>query len=350
MIDVIYVFKKAKSNLSLAVRNEFPKFFYGFFEVKKLLNISFIDSFEEIKKLSYISRHLFYLKSKFSKGFTYFSKDAINKMNKAKLIYATTDGIALSLANLKKRKILKTKLVANLMGIFDNSTYLSKVEYLDYIDNIIVFTFPLATKLKKLGYLNVNFIPLGVDVDFYNLKVCRTLNTKNNPIVLGLGVDRKRDWNKFRQIAKKMNDIEFRVITHESLKKEFSNFKNIKFLGNVSYLRTRQEMCTSDVLFLPTYENFYFSAQTTLFNALALKKAVIMPYDRNFNKYKLEKTLFYDRNCSLEHIINLIERAIEKEKSIVKSIEYNHNLVVQEYNYIKFAKTLSNFFIKLKEN
>ena len=153
-LDVIYVFKKSKNEISLAEVGKYPKLFYGFFEIKKSLNISFIDATEERDRLSYINKAIRVFKSKLgiSESFPYFSSETINKMNKAKVIYATTDSLALSLANLKKNYILKAKLVVNLMALFDNLTYLNKIKYLDYVDRIIVFTFPLATKLKELGY------------------------------------------------------------------------------------------------------------------------------------------------------------------------------------------------------
>ena len=170
---------------------------------------------------------------------------------------------------------------------------------------------------------------------------------KSGSVVLGIGLDNKRDWDIFKQVANKMKDFEFRVITHNNLKKEFFGYNNITFLGNVSFLETRREICEVDVLFLPTKENFYFSGQTTLFNALAMKKPVIMPYDKNFEKYRLDKTLFYNRNSSLEEIVNLIEITIKEDKRVVKSVEFNHNLVIQEYNQIKFAKESNKKWIYL---
>lgn len=346
--DVIYVFKKAKDNISLADRDEFPKLFYGFFEVKKLLNTYFIDAFEELEGSSYIKYIMRYLKAKFgiSERFSYFSPGTIDKMNKAKLIYATTDGLALSLADLKKKNLLRTKLVVNLMAIFDNPTYSNKIGHLDYVDSIVVFTFPLATKLEELGHLNVHFVPYGTDTNFYAPWNCTFLQAKRgNPVVLGIGLDKKRDWDKFKQIAKKLKHLEFKVITHDNLRKEFEGFTNITFLGNVSFLRTREEMCEADALFLPTKDNFYFSGQITLFNALAMKKPVVMPHDANFKNYGFDKTLFYDRDCSLEDIINLIKIGIGKDESVMKSIEFNHNLVIREYNQIKFAKKLMDVFL-----
>lgn len=347
MRDVIYIFKKSKDNIFLADKGEFPKLFYGFFEMKELLNTSYIDASKELEKLSYINKFLRYLKSKLGivESFSYFSQKAINKMNKAKIVYATTDGLALTLANLKREKLLKAKLIVNVMGLFDNYTYIDKIEYLDYVDRIIVFTFPLATKLKELGYLNTYFIPYGTDTNFYKPQVCKSLHPKNSPFILGIGQDRKRDWDMFRQVANKMKHLEFRVITHDKLKREFSGYSNISFLGNVSFLRAREEMCKADALFVPTKENLRLSGQTTLLNALAMKKPVIMPYDENFKNYGLSKTFFYERDCSLEDIINLIEMVVKKRERVMESINFNYNLVINEYNQMKFARRLMNVFL-----
>lgn len=345
--DVIYVFKKSKDVITLAEVGEYPKLFYGLFEIKKLLNASFIDATEERDELSYLNKafKVFKSKLKVSDSFSHFSQETINNMNKAKVIYATTDGLALSLASLKKKNILEPKLVVNLMALFDNPVYLNKIKYLDYVDEIVVFTFPLATELKKLGYQNITFTPLGTDTSFYKPHVCKNLDTKSAPVILGIGLDNKRDWDIFKRAANEMKYSEFRVVTHNKLKKEFFGYDNITFLGNVSFLETRREICGSNVLFLPTEENFYFSGQTTLFNALSMKKPVVMPYDTNFEKYELDKTLFYNRNCSLGQIINLIEMAIKGDKRAVKSIEFNHNIVIQEYNQIKLAERLRDVFI-----
>lgn len=264
-------------------------------------------------------------------------------MNNARVVYATTDGLALNLANLKKKQLLKTKLVINSMGLFDQPIYLNKIGLLDHVNSIIVFSFPLVAKLGELGHSNVHFVRYGTDIDFYAPRYCKQLHTgSDNPVILGIGLDRKRDWDKYKQVSSELNLVEFRVIAPNNLRKGFEGFSNINFLGNVSYLRTREEICIADALFLPTKENIYFSGQSTLFNALAMKKPVVMPYDANFEEYGLDRTLFYDRECPPEDITNLLKLAIGKDAMIMKSIEFNHHLVRQEYNQIEFARRLKD--------
>jgi glycosyltransferase involved in cell wall biosynthesis len=280
-----------------------------------------------------------------SENLAYFSSKAIDEMNEAGVVYATTDGLALSLANLKKKRFLNTKLVINSMGLFDHPVYLKNIKLLENVDSIIVFSFPMIARLEESGYANVHFVRYGTDIDFYAPAHCEQKPANGDgPVVLGIGLDRKRDWDGFRKASLGLNDIEFRVIAPDNLRKGFEGFSNISFLGNVSYLKTREEICRADAIFLPTKENTYFSGQSTLFNALAMNKPVVMPYDTNFKEYGLDRRLFYDRESSTEDILNLLKSAIGKDAETMKSVEYNYLLIRKEYNQIEFARRLKDVF------
>jgi len=339
-MNVIYVFRNADKLMRLAKLNKFPKLFYGYFAMKQLISTEYIS----VGNLNIIRKFL--IKIGFCNNMNNFNSKVLKRLNETDIVYATNDGLALQLLGLKKDGELKSLLVINLFAILDNENYSSKMELLRYADRIIVFTKKLKQALTELGYDNIFFIKYGVDTDFY--APLKSVLQENEVSVLGIGLDNKRDWAFFKEVANRFKEISFKVVTKNSVRKYFNDVRNIHFLGNISFVRTREEMQKATLLLLPTKENFYFSGQTTLFNAFSMKKPVIMPYDSYMDDYELDNFLFYNKKNALNEIEEKINLILKKHKRVKESVEFNYNLVKDKYNQMNLAISIITLLKKIK--
>lgn len=324
-MKILYIYKKSIHNIKLAENNLFPKLFYGYFELKNKINIEIMDT---VKNRPFIVQKIINIFSRFIN----FEKYDEKYLNSFDIIYATTDGIAIDIARLKKEGKVRSKVIANVMSIADNEKQKEFINDLKYVDYKICFSMKMYNYLKKKRLNNIKFIDYGIDTEFYH----PTLKESDNS-VLSIGLDRFRDWKTFTSVAKKLPHIKFKVITQNENKSIFSSVENIIFLGNTDFVTTKKEIDKAEIVFLPTLDNHYFSGQTTLFNCLAMKKYVLMPYDKNFEGYDMDISMFYAKSCTIGEIANLIE---DKIKSKDNSLEYNYNSIMKKYNEKKFAQKI----------
>jgi hypothetical protein len=335
-MKILFLFKNSKHNIKLAEKKLFPKLFYGYFELIKNNDVQFMDTIEHQGKIARIY-------NKFFRNFKPLEDKLLSNiklLNQYDIIYATTDGIAIEVAKLKKEGLLKVKVVANIMSIADNDVQTPYLYLLNYLDGLICFSKKIEQYLNKNNIKNATFIEYGVDTKFYN-----KTNENPNNMILSIGLDRFRDWNCFIEVAKILPDIEFRVITSNNNKKLFT-LPNVTFLGNTNFIETRNEMSEAKLIFLPTRPNYYFSGQTTLFNALSMNKNVLMPLDANFNGYNFDESMFYDRDDRVEIIANKIERLLQRDPEHNKPT-INCLLIRNKFNQANFAYNINFFFRKV---
>lgn len=331
-MKILYVFKKSLKNIKLAETNLFPKLFYGYFYVKnKLPRLEAIDSVSDYTLFNKIKK-----KIGIREPCILYNK--INYLNKFDIIYGTTDGALIQLLKLKKDGLLKTKIMGNIMGTYDNTSYDNNLLYLS--DGVIIFSKKLNTPLRKdIDIKKIFFVPFGIDINFFSPS-----SKPEEPKIICIGLDRKRDWITFVKCADILKDIQFNIYAPKNIIKYIYMPKNVKYMGVVPFQKIRHAIGKSKLTFLPSYENYYFSGQTSLFASISMKKIGIIPYDNNFDGYNFDQRMFYKRGCSLEKIVAHIEKCLRKDNGIIKSLEYNHNYIRNECNGEKFAGRLIEVF------
>ena len=230
--------------------------------------------------------------------------------------------------------------MANIFSIVDNEVQAPSLYLLNYLDGLVCFSKKIEQYLNSNNIRNANFIEYGIDTVFYK-------NTNHSPrnMVLSIGLDSHRDWSCFIEVAKLLPNIEFRVITSNKNKKLFT-LKNIIFLGDTNFITTKNEISEAKLIFLPTTPNFYFSGQTTLFNALSMNKNVLMPLDANFDGYNFDESGFYDRDDGFKSVANKLENLLQENPSHNK-LTVNCQLVRNKFNQTNFAYNMNSYFYKV---
>jgi len=335
-MKILYLFKNSQKNISLAKKNLYPKLFYGYFDLMKNNDVQFMDTSEHRGIVTRIYDKFFRAANPLEQKLL----SNIKLLNQQDIVYATTDGIAIEVAKLKKKGILTVKVVANIFSIVDNEVQAPSLYLLNYLDGLVCFSKKIEQYLNSNNIRNANFIEYGIDTVFYK-------NTNHSPrnMVLSIGLDSHRDWSCFIEVAKLLPNIEFRVITSNKNKKLFT-LKNIIFLGDTNFITTKNEISEAKLIFLPTTPNFYFSGQTTLFNALSMNKNVLMPLDANFDGYNFDESGFYDRDDGFKSVANKVENLLQENPSHNK-LTVNCQLVRNKFNQTNFAYNMNSYFYKV---
>jgi hypothetical protein len=330
-MNILYLFKSSGKNIKLAEKNLYPKLFYGYFELRKNNNVQYMDV---AKKYSLIRR--VYNKFFHSNSLEKILYNNIDLLNEYDIIYATTDGIAIEVSKLKQKNLLNVSVVANIMSIADNEIQKKHLHLLNNLNGLICFSKKIETVLRENNVKKTRFIQFGVDTKFY-----KNFPKKSNGSILSIGLDKFRDWDFLIKIAELMPDVEFRVVTSNNKKTMFT-LPNIIFLGDISFIETKNEIAEAKLIFLPTKYNCYFSGQTTLFNALSMEKYVLMPKDGNFDRYEFSGNMFYDRSDEVSSIVEKIE-LILRAKRMPPELKSNHHTLLSKYNEVVFSENIEKY-------
>ena len=144
MSKTLFLFKNSSQKIEKALNGEYPKHFYCYLNFKEEYpETEFLDLNNNIPL---IFRYFFKL-FKIDRSLIYFFEKR-KYLNSFDNIFATTDGIAITLCNLKKLGVINTNLVVNLFSILDNPTQKKKIKLLSYADKIIVYSIDLYKKLQ----------------------------------------------------------------------------------------------------------------------------------------------------------------------------------------------------------
>ena len=186
---------------------------------------------------------------------------------------------------------------------------------------------------------NVRFIRVGVDSDYFH-----PIPTERDVDVLSIGADKFRDFSTLFNVADRLPDISFRVITSQSLARSFCSVPyNVEVLTNIPMDRIRGHMARGRILSLPVFDNTYSGATTVLLQAMAMEKAVIANRaGSNASGYPFEsgRNLMYVDPQDSKAMEDAIMRLI-KDDVLRNSIgSLARKTIVRELNLIRFHKEL----------
>lgn len=123
----------------------------------------------------------------------------------------------------------------------------------------------------------VNFIPFGVDTTAFTHQKFSEEHTD----VVCVGADIFRDFRTLFKLAEQHDEISFSVITSSSRQREWAKQgvtipKNVRVTCDVPFDEMKRVLSDAKCVVLPVHNNSYSGATTTLLQAMALGKAVIV--------------------------------------------------------------------------
>lgn len=139
----------------------------------------------------------------------------------------------------------------------------------------------------------VVFLPFGVDSDYFSPRPDITPTVD----VLTIGADPQRDFKTLFRIATRQPSLSFRVIAGSTHAAGFSSVpSNVEVLVDIPFGDIRRHLADARVVALPIHENTYSAGTTTLLQAMAMARPVVVSQTGAIRRgYQLED----NKNCRL---------------------------------------------------
>jgi len=207
------------------------------------------------------------------------------KIKEVDVVFSTVDRVGIPLVILTYFKLVPRKAIiytsVGLVERFKSMNSLLCHFYQKIINEvakkIICYGWDEFLILKKIfGEGKVQFIPFGVNIDYFYSGV----RIKTGNYLLSIGADRNRDLDLLFNVAK-LIDYEIILVTTKArileIKKRWNNFPhNIFVLLDIPLWDVKKLLAHSKFVVLPVKDNSYSGATTTLLQAMAMGKAVIV--------------------------------------------------------------------------
>jgi glycosyltransferase involved in cell wall biosynthesis len=218
---------------------------------------------------------------------------SLRQMSAADVVFSTVDTVGIPLLRLRRAGLLRTPLVYASIGLPERLERLGDDRgfrrVLQGAHTVITYSTIEADRLR--GWVEgasprVVFVPFGVDVDAF-----RPMNDREPTIdVLAVGADPQRDFELLITLAARQPKLTFRIVaTPEHVRMLRDVPPNVAVETNVPLETVRERFAQARVVALPVRANSYSGATTTLLQAMAMAKPVVVSRtDAIVDGYELE--------------------------------------------------------------
>jgi glycosyltransferase involved in cell wall biosynthesis len=224
---------------------------------------------------------------------------SLGAINDADVVLSTVDTVGLPLVLLRRLHLVRTPLVYVAVGLPERLAQLRRLQgqyrtALRDVRALVSYAESEATWLRNwLGpEANVVFIPFGVDPDVF-----RPLDREPEFDVVSIGADPRRDFGLLLSVAKRRPEWKLRLVASAEHARSFGDLPpNVTIETDIPLAAIRERLAAARVVALPVRDNSYSGATTTLLQALAMAKPVVVSRtDAIATGYGLEDRL----NCRL---------------------------------------------------
>jgi glycosyltransferase involved in cell wall biosynthesis len=221
---------------------------------------------------------------------------SLRRANRADVVFATADTLAIPLLLLKRAGLLRSPVVYTPIGLPERLEQVRRRRlYAGALcaSTIVTYSRAEAEWLREwIGGGEVVFVPFGVDTDAF-----RPSDTAPDVDVVAIGADPRRDFDLLKVVALRHPELAFRIVaTTEQLAALGALPEQVVTESGISLEDVRDRLARARVVALPVRPNSYSGATTVLLQAMALAKPVVVSRtDAIANGYGLEDGV----NCRL---------------------------------------------------
>lgn len=227
---------------------------------------------------------------------------SLRELNRADVVFATVDTVGIPLILLARIGLVRAPIVYVAVGLPERLVQLRGARmqrfYADAFTRVhtVVSYAPSEAEWLRTWFGSatprVAFVPFGVDVDAF-----RPIGTDTRDDVLSIGADPQRDFNLLVELAKERPSASFRIITTADRARRLGTLpSNVVMETDIPLEEVRDRLATARVVALPVRGNSYSGATTTLLQAMAMAKPVVVSRtDAIATGYELEDGV----NCRL---------------------------------------------------
>lgn len=222
------------------------------------------------------------------------------EMNEAAVVFATVDTVGIPVVLLKRAQLVRPPVVYASIGLPERleplRTERSLRRAFRSAKTVVAYAKVEADRLRDWFEADsppVVFVPFGVDVDAF-----RPFDGVEPEVdVLSIGADPRRDFELLLAIAARRPELSFRVVATSERARGLSPVpENVTIETDVPLETVRERLGHARVVALPVRANSYSGATTTLLQAMAMAKPVVVSRtDAIADGYGLEDRV----NCRL---------------------------------------------------
>lgn len=209
-----------------------------------------------------------------------------SKANRSDLIFATVDSLGVPLALLKGLRLLRPPLVYVSIGLPERVQYGFRSPRMRElfrrlfrkVEQWVAYGWEEAQWLRSwLGLgsedARVRFVPFGVDTAHFQPK-----DAPPRCDVLSIGADPQRDYPLLLEAARRNPGVRVHIVTNadHAGKLVEAGLPNVDIGRDVPFEQLRDLFAAARLIVLPVRENTYSGATTTLLQALAMAKPVVV--------------------------------------------------------------------------
>ena len=228
---------------------------------------------------------------------------SLGEANRADVIFSTVDTVGIPLALLGRIGRVKPPVVYAAIGLPERLALLRGAPARRFfrqafwrLDTIVAYGWGEVEELRRwLGEdgPQVEFVAFGVDVEHFRPDPAMPVVDD----VVSVGADPRRDFVLLVELARRLPERSFRIVASADNARELGVLpSNVRLETDVPFARVRDCLLGAGVVVLPVRENSYSGATTTLLQAMACGKPVVVTRTAAIARgYHLED----DANCRL---------------------------------------------------
>jgi glycosyltransferase involved in cell wall biosynthesis len=228
---------------------------------------------------------------------------SLDEANRADAIFSTVDTVGIPLALLGRFGRVKPPVLYAAIGLPERIARLRGAparrlfeDAFRRLHTIVAYGWGEVEELRRWigdGGPGVEFVPFGVDVEHFRPEPTAPVVDD----VVSVGADRRRDFALLVQLARRLPERSFRIVASADNARELGALpENVHLEIDVPFPRVRECLLGARVVVLPVRENSYSGATTTLLQAMACAKPVVVTRTAAIARgYHLDD----DTNCRL---------------------------------------------------
>src|SRR5262245_53594211 len=204
---------------------------------------------------------------------------SLKAINDADVVLSTVDTVGLPLVLLRRLRLVRTPLVYVAVGLPERLAQVRRLEglyrrALRDVRALVSYAESEATWLHNwLGpEASVVFVPFGVDPHVF-----RPLEREPEFDVVSIGADPRRDFGLLLAVARRRPEWSMRVVASAEHARLLGDIPlNVSIETDISLAAIRERLAAARAVALPVRDNSYSAATTTLLQALAMAKPVVV--------------------------------------------------------------------------
>jgi glycosyltransferase involved in cell wall biosynthesis len=207
---------------------------------------------------------------------------SLRAVNACDVVFSTVDTVGLPLALLKRSRLVRPRLVYTSVGLPERLEQVRpgrvSAFYRDALRRcgaVLAYAAGEADRLREWlgpGGPPVAFVPFGVDTEAF-----RPVDRAPEVDVLSVGADPRRDFDLLVRVAGRRPEWTFEIVAGGERARALGQLPaNVHVESDISLDDVRERLASARVVALPVRDNSYSGATTTLLQAMAMAKPVVV--------------------------------------------------------------------------